>query len=126
MKKSMRNVVLMVFVAIIAVAMVYSNREPDKGNELVVSSVVYNGSDITSQLDLDAVAEIIGGASITKNKQENTGEALWVIQFEMDGESWTMELGVSDGDIDRTYGADTQYKIKNGDEITQKLTELIK
>ncbi|MBQ8831455.1 MAG: hypothetical protein IJ017_07630 [Oscillospiraceae bacterium] len=126
MKKRMREVVLVVLVVVIAVALVYSNREPDTGNEIIVTSVMYNGSDVTDQTDLAAVAEIVGGASITKNKHENTGTAQWVIEFQMDGESWTMELGVSEGDIDRTFGADTQYKIKNGDELIQKLTELLK
>ena len=126
MKKKMRDVVLVVLVVLIAVALVYSNREPDEGNEIVISSVTYNGSDVTEQLDLAAVTEIVGGANITKNKHENTGDAQWVIAFVMDGESWTMELGVSEGDMVMTYGADgTRYKIKNGSELMEKLTGLL-
>ena len=127
MKKRMRDVVAIVLVVVIAVALVYSNREPDEGNEIVISSVTYNGNDVTEQMDLAAVTEIIGGANITKNKHENTGEAQWVIEFVMDGVDWTMELGASDGDMDMTYGADgTRYKIKNGSELMEKLTELMK
>ena len=127
MKKNIRNVFLMTLVGIIAVLLVYGNREPNTGNDIVVTSVVYNGSDVTEQVGLDVVAEIVGGASIAKSKYENTGDAQWVILFEMDGESWTMELGTTEGDTDVTYGADgTCYKIKNSDVLTKKLAELIK
>jgi len=127
MKKSLRMIMLITFVGIIGILLIYGNRGSEAGNELAVTSIVCNGSDVTEQMDLAAVTDIIGGANITKNKHENTGEAQWVIEFVMDGESWTMELGVSEGDMDMTYGADgTRYKIKNGSELMEKLTELMK
>ena len=125
MKKSMRNIILMALVGIIAVLLVYGNRGPEEGNEIAVTEIVYNGENVTANADLQAVADIIGGASITKSKHENTGDALWVISFDMDSASWTMELGVSDGDTDTIYSTDgTRYKVKNGSEIIEKLTEL--
>ncbi|MBQ4040711.1 MAG: hypothetical protein IJC91_06190 [Oscillospiraceae bacterium] len=126
MKKSLRMIMLITFVGIIGILLVYGNRGSKAENEIAVTSIVCNGSDVTEQLDLAAVTEIIGGANITKNKHENTGESQWVIEFVMDGESWTMELGVSEGDMDMTYGADgTLYKIKNGSELMEKLTGLL-
>ena len=121
MKKSVRSIVLMALVGIIAVLVVYSNGGSGEGSELVVTSVTHNGSDVTEQMDLQEVAEVIGGASITKNKHENTGDAQWVINFDLDGTMWTMELGVSEDDIDTTYSADARYKVKNGSEIIEKL-----
>ena len=127
MKKSMRTVILMTLVGIIAVLLVYGDRGPKEENELIVTEVVYNGEDITANVDLAQVAEVIGGAEIAKNKHENTGDALWVISFEMDGASWTMELGVSDGDIDIIYSSEgTRYKVKNGSDVMEKLAELLK
>ena len=121
MKKSMRNIILMTLVGIIAVLLVYGNRDSGEGSTLVVTSVTHNGSDVTEQMDLEAVAEIIGGASITKNKHENAGNAQWVIVFDLDGTVWTMELGVADGDIDTTYSTEARYKVKNSSEIMEKL-----
>ena len=127
MKKSMRTIVLMALVGIIAVLLVYGNRGHKEENELIVTEVIYNGEDVTASVDLAQVTEIIGGAEIAKSKQENTGEAMWVISFEMDGVSWTMELGTDEGDIDTTYNTEgTRYKVKNGSEVMEKLAELLK
>lgn len=122
MKKSMRTIILMALVGIIGVLLVYGNRGPKEENEIIVTDVIYNGTDVTEQINLEKVVEIVGGASIAKSKHENTGDAQWIIKFDMDGASWTMELGVPEGDVDRTYNTEgTQYKVKNGSDVMDKL-----
>ena len=122
MKKSMRTIILMALVGILGVLLVYGNKGPKEENEIIVTEVIYNGTDVTEQMDPEKVVEIVGGASIAKNKHENKGSAQWIIKFNMDGAGWTMELGVSEGDIDRTYSSEgTQYKVKNGSDVMDKL-----